>query len=133
VIEVNIYEEKMGDYDSAAKRLIEMAKSMPNFPKAQIVLVKWRQEEFFGSIQQIYPQFLDVFYLSKTSKPVAPELVDSIRRIEASILELIADDRLDLEGRGHLLRRVDGGLTYMTPEQTKYAVKNPPDVTELNR
>jgi len=123
----------MGDYDSAAKRLIEMAKSMPNSPKAQIVLVKWRQGEFFGSIQQIYPQFSDVFYLSKTSKPIAPELVDSIRRIEASILELTADDSLDLEGRGHLLRSVDGGLTYMTPEQTKYAVENPLDVTELNR
>ena len=120
------------NYDFAARRLLALAKSMPNFPKAHLVLVKWRQGEYFGSIQQVYPQFSDIFYLSKTSLPLSPDLTTSIRRVELSILDMEADDKLNLEGRGHLLRRLENRLTYMTPEQTKYAEENPLDITELN-
>jgi len=120
------------NYDLAAGELIEMAKSMPDFPKAQLVLVKWRQGEYLGSIQQVYSQFSDVFYLSKTSKPIPSKLANSIRKIEPSILDMKADDELELKGRGHVLRRLENRLTQMTPEQTEYALKNPPDVTELN-
>ena len=120
------------DYDSMARRLIDMAKSMPNFPKAQFVLVKWRQGEYFGSIQQTYPQFSDVFYLSKTSKPLPSELTNSIRKLEPSVINMKADDELDLEGRAHLLRRLEDKLTHMTPEQTRYAEENFINIIELN-
>jgi len=121
------------DYNLVAKRLIDLAKRMPNYPQQQLMLLKWRKEQYFGSVQETYPEYSkEIVYLSKTSNPIHSELADCIRKIEPSVLEIVADDELDLEGRGHVLRRLENKLTQMTPEQTKYAIKNPLNITELD-
>lgn len=121
------------NYDEVARNLIRSAKSSPNLPEAVLILLEYRSKKYFGSIQEITPEFSkEIVCLSKTSQPIPKELAESIRKIEPCILELQADNELDLSGRGHVLRRQQERLTIMTPEQTIYIIENPPKIIELN-
>jgi len=120
------------NYDQVARQLLESARRMTEIPKAEIILLNWRQEKYFGSVQIIAPKYSEeIVYLSKTSKPLPEGLADSIKEKAPEVMTLTADNELDLRGRGHVLRKLEDRLTIMTPEQTNYMIKNPPTVVEL--
>ena len=105
---------------------------MRELPYPTIILLKWREKDYLGSIQEITPTYSkEIVYLSKTSKPIPQELADALKRVEPTILELGAENFLDLEGRGHILRNLEGKLTIMTTEQTAYMLEHPIDITEI--
>ena len=113
-------------YNAVAERIISRAKAIPNVPDCALVLLNWRQHEYFGSLQEIAPNYSrEIILLNKTSEPVMPELTHAIKGIEPSILIIKADNELDLEGRTHVLRRLESRLTKMTAEQTEYIMNHP--------
>ena len=73
----------------------------------------------------------EIVVLSMTSSPPPIKLVDAMKRICPGRLELTADDKLDLIGRQHILRRVENRLTLMTPDQTAYMLLHPPVIFEI--
>ena len=119
------------NYDFLARRLIDDARNRPAFPAVELGIIEWRDNPYFGHIQHVYPQQQEIVNLSKTSRPIPQALADSIKRVEPTILQLKADDFLDLEGRQHILRKLEDRLTIMTPEQTRYAMEHPIRMVEL--
>lgn len=122
------------NWDEIAKNILRQEESIkPYISLEQInVLVTWRKNVYIGSIQLINEKFSsEIILLSKSSSPLYKELVDAIRKLDKGRIELCADDLLDLDGRQHILRRLENRLTFMTKEQTKYMVENPIMVSEI--
>ncbi len=102
-------------------------------PPQTSVTLSWRRGLYVGGIQEIAPEYSpEIVLLSKSDRQLPEPLIESIRKVDVERLELLADDPLELGGRFHVLRRLENKLTSMTPEQTRYIAKNPPEIGELN-
>lgn len=102
-------------------------------PPQTSVTIRWRDNFYFGGIQEISPEYSpEIVLLSKNSNLLPEPFIESVKRLDPKRLELLADGSLDLEGRYHVLRRLENKLTSMTPEQTKYIADSPTRVIELN-
>ncbi len=126
-------EEIAKKWEQGAKELLEdeKRKRSLNKPEPVGVLVIWKDYTYIGSIQVIVPDFSkEIVVLSKSTIPLPVEFDNAIRKLDPGRLELEADDKLDLTGRQHVLRRIENRLTFMTPEQTSYMLKNPPRIYE---
>jgi len=122
------------DWENAAKYILDQEKKMNfcNFPKSTKAIIRWKGNIYIGSIQKIVPNFsTDIVLLSKSTHIIPEELVSEIKKLDKERLELIADESLDLYGRQHVLRLVEKRLVYMTHEQTKYILENPPKICEV--
>lgn len=121
--------------EDIARHILEMEKKMRihNFNESSRVLVSWNGGIYIGAIQAAAPGFSkEIVFLSKTSNPIEKKIADAIRNIDKEILELIADDYIDLTGRYHIIRKLENRLTKMTVEQTIYMVNRPVAVKEVN-
>lgn len=127
--------EKNNKWKEIAENLLklEREKSRFTFPPAEGIILQWRNEFYFGSLQKIEPEFSpEIVLLSKTTQPISRKLLEAILKIQPKRPQLIADNDLDLEGRLHILRRVGERLIKCTPEQTRYLLQRlPPKIFEL--
>ena len=124
----------MKKWEQGAKELLqdEIRKRSLNKPEPVGVLVIWQDYTYIGSIQVIVPDFSkEIVVLSKSTIPLPVEFDNAIRKLDPGRLELTADDKLDLIGRQHILRRVENRLTPMTPDQTAYMLLHPPVIHEI--
>ena len=124
----------MKKWEQGAKELLqdEIRKRSLNKPEPVGVLVIWQDYTYIGSIQVIVPDFSkEIVVLSKSTIPLPVEFDNAIRKLDLGRLELTADDKLDLIGRQHILRRVENRLTPMTPDQTAYMLLHPPVIFEI--
>lgn len=127
-------EEILKKWEQGAKELLEdeKRKRAINKPEPVGVLVIWKDYTYIGSIQVIVPDFSkEIVVLSKSTIPLPVEFDNAIRKLDPGRLELAADDRLDMTGRQHILRRVENRLTLMTPDQTAYMLLHPPQIYEI--
>ncbi len=123
------------NWEDIAKDLLEQERLVRqyNYPKPIGTIIMWKSNNYIGSIQEIVPRFSkDIVLLSKSSSPLRQELVSAIKKLDKERLELYVDDTIDLEGRQHVLRRLDNKLVYMTTEQTKYMMENLPNIVEIS-
>lgn len=122
------------NWEEVAKSLLqqeELLKSV-NYPKPISILVEWKDNVYIGSIQEIVPESSkEIVVLSKSSSPLPNDLVNAIRKLDKERLELYADDSLDLDGRQHILRRLEDRLVHMMQEQTIYMMKHMPTIHEI--
>lgn len=121
-------------WEPVARELLEQEKLKKPLmhPEPTSVLIKWRGGTYVGSIQEIVPEFsIEIVTLSMSSYPLPIYLADAIRKLDLGRLELEADDKLDLTGRQHVLRRGGNKLTYLTPEQTAYMLLHPLIIHEI--
>lgn len=103
-----------------------------NYPKSTGAIIEWKDDMYIGSIQEIVPDFSkEIVVLSKSSSPLPNDLISAIKKLDRKRLELCADDSLDLDGRQHILRRVENRLVHMTQEQTIYVMKHLPTIHEI--
>jgi hypothetical protein len=128
--------EEMGNinWEEMAKNILEKEKILKtcNYPVPISVLITHKGCVYIGSIQNVAPELSDeIVLLSKSSYKLPDELVNAIRKLDEKRLELDAEDSLDLNGRQHILRRVENRLIYMTSEQTKHIAEHLPNVYEL--
>ena len=122
------------NWEERAKRLLEHWEMMKAciYPTPTPVFVTWKGSVYIGSIQDVAPEFSDeIVLLSKSSDKLPDDLVNAIRRLDDKRLELVAEDNLDLEGRQHVLRRLNDRLKYMTSEQIEHMLKHLPDIYEI--
>jgi hypothetical protein len=122
------------NWEDIAKNILEQEKRLKtyNYPAPISVLLTWREDVYIGSIQECAPGFSDeIVVLSKSTSKLPYDLVGAIRKLDEKRLELAADGSLDLEGRQHILRRLENRLILLTPEQTKHMVENMPNVVEI--
>lgn len=122
------------NWEEIAKNLLEQEKlaKQYNYPKPISAIIIWKGKSYIGSIQEIAPVLSkEIVLLSKSSSSLDKELIKAIKKLDKERLELLADDTIDLEGRQHVLRRLDNKLVYMTPEQTKYMMEHLPDIVEI--
>ncbi len=123
------------NWEDIAKNLLEQERltRQYNYPEPVSIIIIWKGNNYIGSIQKIVPGFSkEIVLLSKSSSHLNQELVSAIKKLDKERLELYADDTIDLEGRQHVLRRLDNKLVYMTTEQTKYMVEHLPDIIEIS-
>lgn len=122
------------NWEEIARYILEKEKILKtcNHPSPIPVIITWKDNIFIGSIQYMVPEFSDeIVLLSKSSYKLPDDLVKAIRKLDDKRLELGADEYLDLNGRQHVLRRVDNILRYMTSEQTEYIVEHLPNIHEI--
>lgn len=123
------------NWEDIAKNLLEQERlaRQYNYPEPIGVIIVWKSDSYIGSIQEIVPGFSkEIILLSKSSSPLNQELISAIKKLDKERLELYVDDTIDLEGRQHVLRRLDNKLVYMTTEQTRYMVDHLPSVVEIS-
>lgn len=124
------------NWEEIAKSLlmsIEAAK-LYNYPEPTTVLITWKDRTYIGSVQDAAPKFSkEIVVLSKSSNPLSDNLVNAIKKLDQNILKLHADNLLDLDGRQHILRRLESKLTYMTKEQTAYMMEHPIIIHEIKQ
>ena len=123
----------MPDWSVVARSLLSSAHTSAklNVPSAEVVLVQWQNQHYFGSIQVIFPEYdTEIVLLSKTSRAVQQGLIQAIRGIEPEIPVLTALDILELEGNYHVVRRLGNNLLEMTFEQTQYSAVHLPAIQD---
>ncbi|MBI4454257.1 hypothetical protein HY636_06450 [Candidatus Woesearchaeota archaeon] len=116
------------NWENVAKHFLKSLISMHPYihPTPIDVMVEWRKGMYIGHIQIIFPDYSpEIVSLSKSSNHLQDGLVDAIRRLDPNRLNLMADERLDLTGRIHVLRRLENILTNPTPEQAGYIAAHP--------
>ncbi len=121
-------------WEQVARDLLQLFDSKKSLasPEPVVVLIKWNNSTYIGSIQVIVPDFSkEIVVASKSSKPLPFKLAEAIRKLYPEMLELSAYYMLDLTGRQHILRRVENRLTVMTLEQTEYMRLHPTVITEI--
>ena len=122
------------DWENIARRILEGEKTLKssNYPEPKSVMIRWRDNIYIGSIQEIAPEFShEIVLLSKSSQPLYVGLVEAIRKLDNQRVELDADESLDLDGRQHIVRLLEKRLVRMLSEQTEYMIKNVPNVHEI--
>ena len=122
------YWEKMAGF------ILEEEKALKsrNYPEPKSVMIRWRDNIYIGSIQEIAPEFSrEIVLLSKSSQPLHMSLVEAIRKLDNQRQELDVDESLDLDGRQHIVRLLEKRLVRMLSEQTEYMIKNVPNVHEI--
>ncbi len=109
-------------YQIARNYLAEEKQSLSkNVPLAIAVFVDWKGQTYIGGIQEIAHGYdKEIVLLSKSSQPIQKELIKAIINLDKCRLTLLAEPILDLEGRLHILRRVENKLQQMTPNQMNY-------------
>lgn len=127
-------EEIAKNWEPVAREFLERERSkMPLMrPEPAGVLIKWQEYTYVGGVQVISPEFSEeIVVLSMSTYPLPIYLADAIRKLDPGRLELEADEKLDMTGRQHVLRREGNKLTYMTPEQTAYMLQHPLQIYEI--
>jgi len=122
------------NWEEIAKYILEKEEILKacNYPAPISVIITSKNNTYIGSIQNVVPEFSDeIVLLSKSSYKLPDDLVNAIRKLDSKRLELGVDESLDLNGRQHILRRVENILMYMTPEQTEHMVKHLPNIHEI--
>jgi len=122
------------NWEEIAKNLLEQEKLVKQYnnPEPISVIIIWKGNNYIGSIQEIVPGFSkEIVLLSKSSSPLNKKLIDAIKKLDKERLELHTGDTIDLEGRQHVLRRLDDKLVYMTEEQTIYMTGHLPNIVEI--
>ena len=119
-------------WKNVAEHILKSEKEQQRYcrPEPTGVLVEWRRGEYMGHIQDATKQYNDIVALSKTTEPLPTELLHEIKRQDPSRLKLTADNSLGLDGRSHIVRKIDNKLTVLTPEQTIYMTNHPLIVLE---
>ncbi|RLI88239.1 MAG: hypothetical protein DRO98_03390 [Archaeoglobales archaeon] len=98
----------------------------------KLAMINWKGEVYVGHIKEIAPEHSEeIIFLSKTFNPLSDELADTIRDLHPDIIDLHADDSLNLIGRYHVVRRLGSRLTHLTLEQEEYVGKRMLRVYEL--
>ena len=108
-----------------AQRLIAAGEMSFNDPPAKMALFSWRGDIYFGQTQQPYQDHSEIVFVSKTSRPLDPEVIDEIKRKRPKVPTFEIAFEVDFEGNYHLLRTVGNALMVMTAEQTAYALEHP--------
>lgn len=94
--------------------------------------VNW-EEIAKETIQEIIPEFSkEIVLLSKSSRHYPDELAQALRRLDPGRIELFAEYNLDLEGRQHVVRRIDDKVIHMTTEQTIFMMNYPMKIFEIS-
>jgi len=122
------------NWENVAKHFLRSLTSMHPYlhPTPIDVMIEWRKGMYIGHIQIIFPDYSpEIVSLSKSTNPLHNDLVDAIRKLDHERLNLMADEKLDLTGRNHVLRRLENILTNLTPEQTKYMIAHPLNYYEV--
>ena len=122
------------DWRKIATSILEQEKMLKseNCPAPKGVMVRWREDIYIGSIQEIAQESShEIVLLSKSSHKLPNGLVDAIKRLDDRRLELVADWSMDLDGRLHVVRLLTNRLVPMTCEQTDYMAKNMPNICEI--
>ncbi len=118
-----------------ARNLLSSVRSIKKklHPEPIGAIITWKKDMYIGHIQEVISDSSkEIVILSKSSYPLQKELVEEIRKLDKERIELHADDILDLDGRLHVVRRLDNRLTFMTHDQTLYMMKNKPLIYEIN-
>ena len=90
-------------------------------PPGSAIFVRWHDVTYAGSIQALVRDYSpEIVLLSKSSAPIPTELEQAIDKLQPGRIRLVASDKLDLEGRLHILRQAGITLTSLTTEQQKY-------------
>lgn len=122
------------NWEEMAKHILKKEEIMKicNYPVPTPALLMYKNDVYICSIQEVEPEFSnEIVLLSKSSDRLPDGLVVAIRRLDDKRLELEAEDSLDLEGRQHVLRRLENRLLYMTYEQTEHMAEHLPYVYEM--
>ncbi len=122
------------DQEKVAKEFLKLVekKMVLMKPKPSLIFVKWRGDIYFGSLQNIALEYSsEIFYLSKTSKPLSKNFLNALKKFEPEIQTLQTDDELDLEERGHFLKKTGNRLLRLTSEQINYILNHPPRIFEI--
>lgn len=122
------------NWEEMAKSLLLYEKSIKTmiYPEPIRAMITWKNDVYVGHIQEIVPEFSkEIVALSKPTYPLQKELIEEIRKFDRDRIELCADNDLDLEGRQHILRRLDNRLTHMNCQQTEYMIENPLMINEI--
>ncbi len=122
------------NWEEIATHILEKEKILKvcNYPEPISVLVTWKNGVYIGSIQYTASEFSDeIVMLSKSTSKLPNDLVSAIRKLDEKRLELCADASLDLDGRQHILRRVENRLVSMNPQQTEYMMEHLPSIYEI--
>lgn len=123
------------NWEEVAKGILKKENTTGIFthPKTICANIYWKNDFYIGSIQEIVPEFSkEIVLLSKSSKHYPEELAQALKRSDSGRLELFAEDNLDLEGRQHVLRKIDDKLIHMTPDQTKFMMSYPMKIFEIS-
>lgn len=123
------------NWEDMAEEILKKEKltNMFTCPKSISANIYWKNDFYIGSIQEIVPEFSkEIVLLSKSSKHYPEELAQTLRRLDMKRPELFADENLDLEGRQHIVRRINDKLMYMTPDQTIFMTNYPMTVFEIS-
>ena len=103
------------------------------YPKPTSTNIYWKNDFYIGAIQEIVPELSkEIVLLSKSSNHYPEELAQTLRRLDSGRIELFADDNLDLEGRQHVVRRIDDRIMHMTTEQTIFMMNYPMKIFEIS-
>jgi len=89
----------------------------------QIVMVKWRGENYLGQIKRIVPEFSEEIVFLKKSFYPRGDFEEVVKETE-DVIQLYADDTLDLDGRYHILRKRNEELSTLSDEQKNYMNKD---------
>lgn len=122
------------NWEEIAKGILEKEEMLKtcNYPTPISILIAWNGGIYIGSIQNVAPELSDeIVILSKSSYKLPNDLVKEIRKLDDKRLELCADESLDLNGRLHILRRVENRLIHMAPEQIKHMIEHLPNIHEI--
>ena len=123
------------DWEMVARRILEGEKTLKyaNYPEPKSAMIRWRDNIYIGSIQEIAPEISnEIVLLSKSSQPLPVGLVNAIGKLDSQRLELDADESLDLDGRQHIVRLLENRLVHMTSSQIDFMMKNVPNVYDVN-
>lgn len=123
------------DWEEVAKEILKMANitNMLTHPQAMYANIYWKNDFYVGSIQEIVPESSkEIVLLSKSSRLYPKELAQTLKRLDPGRLELFAEDNLDLNGRQHIVRKIDDKLVHMTSDQTKFMTSYPMKIFEIS-
>ncbi|MEK6839329.1 MAG: hypothetical protein AABX72_00135 [Nanoarchaeota archaeon] len=102
-------------------------------PPGYKILLDWNNNWYMGSLQHIAPEYSDeIVLLSKSTNPIPLGLRDAILRAQPKKIKIQADNKLDLEGRLHVLRKKEGKLEIMTANQLSYVQNQRVTIKESN-
>ena len=102
-------------------------------PPGYKILLDWNNNWYMGSLQHIAPEYSDeIVLLSKSTNPIPLGLMDAILRAQPKKIKIQADNKLDLEGRLHVLRKKEGKLEIMTANQLSYVQNQRVTIKESN-
>ena len=129
------------DWGMAARNVLERERVLVkvNNPSPSGVFVEWKKKVIIGSLQRIAPEMSrEIVLLSTPSisdgSTILDDhngLIDALRKLDPDREYLYVDDKIVLEGRQNILRKVGNRLTRLTNDQTIYMTAHSPSVVEV--